>query len=106
MKIRFLLTLVGLAISYGLRAFAQQASTLDPQLREKLIAVIKKHTDALDKNDAVAVASNFTEDSVSVEQDGPAFGREAIEKLFADSFQKMQFSNNIATPDEHSPHIS
>jgi ketosteroid isomerase-like protein len=98
--------LVGLAISFGLPAFAQQANTPDPQLREKLIAVIKKHTDALDKNDAVAVAANFTEDAVSVEQDGPAFGREAIEKLWADRFQKVQFSNNIATPDEHSPHIS
>jgi hypothetical protein len=72
MKIRLLVALVGLAISFALPAFAQQTDTPDPQLREKLIAVIKKHTDALDKNDAVAVAANFTEDAVSVEQDGPA----------------------------------
>ena len=26
--------------------------------------------------------------------------------VWADRFQKVQFSNNIATPDEHSPHIS
>src|SRR3984893_11447938 len=98
MKIRFLLTLVGLAISSGLPAFAQQANTPEPQLREKLIAVIKKHTDALDKNDAVAVAANFTEDAVSVEQDGPAFGREAIEKLWAERFQKVQFRTILLRP--------
>jgi ketosteroid isomerase-like protein len=47
-------------------AVAQQP---DPQLRERLISRIKAHTDALDKNDAAAVAANFTEDAVSVEQD-------------------------------------
>jgi hypothetical protein len=31
---------------------SQQTNTPDPQLREKLGAAIKKHTDALDKNDA------------------------------------------------------
>ena len=80
MKIRLLFALVGLAISFALPTFAQQTNTPDPQLRERLITRIKTHTDALDKNDAAAVAANFTEDAVSVEQDGPAFGREAIEK--------------------------
>src|SRR5450432_3252338 len=98
MKIRFLFALLGLAISFALPTFAQQKDTPDPQLREKLVAAIKKHTDALDKNDAAAVAANFTEDAVNVEQDGPTLGREAIEKLWADRFQKVQFSNNIATP--------
>jgi hypothetical protein len=103
MKNRFLLTLVGLAISFALPTFARQTNKPDPQLREKLIAAIKKHTDALDKNDAVAVAANFTEDGVSVEQDGPTLGREAIQKLWADRFKEVQLSSNIATPDEHSP---
>jgi ketosteroid isomerase-like protein len=104
MKIRSVVALLALAISMALPAIAE-TNTPDPQLREKLIAVIKKHTDALDKNDAVAVAANFTEDAVSVEQDGPAFGREAIEKLWADRFQKVHFSNNIVVVDEDSPHI-
>src|ERR1700693_1378582 len=101
MKIRLVVALIGLAISIALPALAE-TNTPNLQLREKLIAAIKKHTDALDKNDAAAVAANFTEDAVSVEQDGPTFGRDAIEKLWADRFQKVQFSNNIATPDEHS----
>ena len=89
MKNRFLLALVGLAISFALPAFAQQTNTPDPQLREKLIAAIKKHTDALDKNDAAAVAANFTEDAVNVEQDGPTFGREAIQKALGTKVPEM-----------------
>lgn len=40
-----------------------------------------------------------------MEQDGPAFGREAIQKLWADRFQHVQFSNDKVTVDEDSPHI-
>jgi ketosteroid isomerase-like protein len=105
MKIRLLGVLVGLVISFALPSYAQQTNTPDPQLRERLITRIRAHTDALDKNDAAAVAANFTEDAVNVEQDGPTFGRAAIEKLWADRFQKVHFSNNRVTVDEDSPHI-
>jgi uncharacterized protein (TIGR02246 family) len=106
MKTRSLLALVGLAISFALPIFAQETNKPDPQLRQRLIALIKNHTDALDKNDAAAVAANFTEDAVNVEQDGPTFGREAIQKLWADRFQNVQFTNNRVTLDEYSPHVS
>ena len=106
MKIRLVIALVGLAMSFALPTFAQQTNTPDPQLREKLIAAIKKHTDALDKNDAAAVAANFTENGILVTPGGPIFGREAIERHYADDFkQGFHSSNNIATPDENSPHI-
>ena len=105
MKTRLLLAVAGLAICSALPTFAQQTNTPDPQLRERLITRIKAHTDAIDKNDAAAVAANFTEDGVSVEQDGTTFGRQAIEKLWADRFQKVHFSNNQVTVDEDSPHI-
>ena len=84
---------------------SQQTNKPDPQLRERLVARIKAHTDALDKNDAAAVAANFTEDGVNVEQDGTTFGREAIQKLWADRFQNVHFSNNLVTVDEDSPHF-
>ena len=106
MKIRLVVALVGLAMSFALPTFAQQTNTPDPQLREKLVAAIKKHTDALDKNDAAAVAANFTEDGILVTPGGPISGREAIEKHYADDFkQGFHSSNNIATPDADSPHI-
>jgi uncharacterized protein (TIGR02246 family) len=105
MKIRLLFALIGLAMSFALPTFAQQAKTPDPQLREKLIAAIKKHTDALDKNDAAAVAANFTEDGILVTPDGPISGRESIEKYYAGLFKQIQLSNNLAPIDDDSPHI-
>jgi uncharacterized protein (TIGR02246 family) len=105
MKIRLVFALVGLAISFALPTFAQQTNTPDPQLRQKLIAAIKKHTDALDKNDAAAVAANFTEDGILVTPDGPIFGRESIEKYYVGLFKQIQLSNNLAPVDDDSPHI-
>jgi uncharacterized protein (TIGR02246 family) len=105
MKMRLLLALLGLALSLALPTFAQQTNTSDPQLREKLIAAIKKHTDALDKNDAAAVAANFTEDGILVTPNGPIFGREAIEKYYAGVFKQVQLSNNLAPVDDDSPHL-
>ena len=106
MKIQLLGALIGLAISFALPTFGQETNKPDPKLRELLINRIKAHTDALDKNDAAAVATNFTEDAVCVEQDGPTFGRQAIEKLWADRFQKVHFSDSQVTVDEDSPHLS
>jgi hypothetical protein len=100
---RFLFAFIGLAIGFALPTFAQQTNKPDPQLRERLIALIQKHGDAINKGDAAAVAANYTEDGVAVEQDGPTFGREAIQKLWADRFQKVQFSDLVDTLDEDSP---
>jgi uncharacterized protein (TIGR02246 family) len=105
MKVRLLLALVGLAICFALPTFAQQKDTPDPKLREKLIAAIKKHTDALDKNDAAAVTACFTEDGVYVTPDGTISGREAIEKHYEGVFKQIQLSNNLAPADDDSPHV-
>jgi len=105
MKIRILLAFVGLAISFALPTFAQQTNTPDPQLRQTLIAAIKKHTDALDKNDAAAVAANFTDNGTLVTPDGPIFGRESIEKYYVGVFKQVQLSDNLAPVDDDSPHI-
>jgi hypothetical protein len=102
MKIRLLLALIGLAISFALPTFAQQTNTPDPQLRQKLLDVITKHAEALgefgelslkldeaiNKNDAVAVAAFFTEDAVLVAPDGMFSGRRDIEKRYQDTFQR------------------
>jgi SnoaL-like domain len=92
MKIRSVVALVGLAISFALPTFAQQTNTPDPQLRQALLALAKKFEDAWNNNDAVALAALFTEDAVLVEQSGAVNGREAIEKHYADLFQKVHFS--------------
>ena len=101
-----LAALLAFAIGVALPTFAQQTNTPDPKLRQRLIAVIQKHNDAINSNDAAALAALYTEDAVIVEQEGPTFCRNAIEKLWADSFQKVHFSNNLVTVDEDSPHIT
>jgi SnoaL-like domain len=91
------------AISVALPAFAQR-SIPDPQLREKVVAAIKKHIAALDKNDAAAGAANFTENGILVTPDGPIFGRESIEKYYEGEFKQVQLSDNLAPVDDDSPH--
>jgi uncharacterized protein (TIGR02246 family) len=105
MKIRFLLALVGLAISFALPTFAQQTSTPDPQLRQRLLALIQKYSDAENNNDATALGTLYTEDAVEVTDRGPVNGRQAIEKLHADDLQKVHVSNHLITVDQDFPHI-
>jgi ketosteroid isomerase-like protein len=107
MKMRLLgtLVLVGLAIGFTMPAFAQQKDTPDPQITEQLKALSKKTDEANNNGDAAAVAALYTEDAVLVTDTGPIYGREAIEKHWADAFQKMHFSNHLDKADQYSPHI-
>jgi hypothetical protein len=56
MKIRLLVALAGLAISYALPTFAQKTNTPDPQLRQQIIAFLEKFNNAWNNNDPVALA--------------------------------------------------
>ena len=105
MKIRLLITVAELAIAFTVPTFAQQTNTPDPQLRQRLVALIKNYDEVFNKNDAPALAVFFTEDAVFVTETGPIYGREAIVKHFADLFQKVHFSDHLGKPDEYSPHI-
>ena len=104
MKIRLLFALVGLAVSFALPTYAQQTNTPDPKLRERFIPRFKALTDALDKNDAAAMAACFTEDASLMTHYGRLSGREAIEQWYAELFKEVQSSNNLITVDEDSPH--
>jgi uncharacterized protein (TIGR02246 family) len=104
MKMR-LLALVGLAIGFAAPAFAQQTNAPDPQLRQALDDLFKRETEAYNNNDAAAIAALFTEDAVIVPETGPVNGRQAIEKWYADLFQKAHFSNHLVTVYQDSPHI-
>ena len=100
MKIRSVVTLVGLAISFALPTFAQQKDTADPRIVQQrdLLGVPKALDEfgelhrgldeAYNKNDAAAVAALFTEDALLVEPDGMFSGRQDIEKRYADTFQR------------------
>jgi ketosteroid isomerase-like protein len=74
--------------------------------RQELLALAKKFEEAWDNNDAVALAALFTKDAVLVNDSGPVYGREAIEKYYADLFKNVHFSNNVTTYNDSScPHI-
>jgi ketosteroid isomerase-like protein len=105
MKNCSLLALVGLAICFALPTFAQQTSKPDPELRKQVVALVKKYDDAINANEASAVAAVYTDDAIYLPDTGPINGREAIQKAFVDLFQKVHFSNNLTIVDENSPHI-
>ena len=64
----------------------------------------KKYDEAMNNNDAAAVATFFTEDAVIMTDTGPVYGRKAVEKSFVELFQKWRVSNYISKRDQHSPH--
>ena len=78
MKIRFVIALVGLAISFAPPAFAQQKDTADsriaqqrdllgdPKALDEFGVLATKQSEAFTNNDAAAVAALFTEDAVLV----------------------------------------
>jgi hypothetical protein len=105
MKIRSLLALVGLAISLALPTFAQEPKTPDPQLRDAFVAFLKKFDDAFVNGDAAAAAACYTEDACYLDPAaGAIYGREAIQKLYADLFKTVHFIKHLSTPEQYSPH--
>lgn len=105
MKIRLLGALVGLAINFAVPTFAQEKETVDPQIAQQIRALSIKYDEAFNKNDAAALAALYTEDAVEVADTGPIYGREAIEKHFADVFKQVHVSNHLGKGDQYSPHM-
>jgi Domain of unknown function (DUF4440) len=86
MKIR-LLGLVRAGNQLCFADLAQQKGTVDPKIVEQLNAISTKYDEAVNNNDATAVAALYTEDAVFVTDRGPIYGRQAIEKWYADVFK-------------------
>jgi ketosteroid isomerase-like protein len=105
MKTRLLVALLGLAISFALATFAQKTDTPDPRLRQMIDEFAEKYAEAVNNNDAAAVAAFYTEDGVFVTSDGPKYGREAILKFYADLFRQFHFSNYSSKADQYSPRL-
>jgi hypothetical protein len=96
MKIRYLLlTLAGLVSTYALPTFAQQTNTPDPQLRQQIVALLEKFTEAWNNNDAAALAA--TKDAVFVEE--KAQDRITVARLSRNTLQLQRDSSyfNSAT---------
>jgi uncharacterized protein (TIGR02246 family) len=102
MKVPLAVALVGLAISFALPTFAQQKDTVDPQIIEQLDAISKKFDEAVNNNDAAAVAALFTEDAIFLTDTGPLYGPQAIQKQFAEWFKGAHHSNHTTKGDPNS----
>jgi hypothetical protein len=87
MKIRLVVALVGLAMSIALPTFAQQQSTVDPEVRQGIEAVLTRFGEAFNKRDAAAMAALYTQEAVQLWtwmpiEEAVASGRRAIEKRY------------------------
>jgi uncharacterized protein (TIGR02246 family) len=97
-----LVALVGLAISFAVPTFAQEKDAVDPQTLQQLDAKIKKYDDAINKNDAAAIAALYTEDAVFLTDRGPVYGPQAVEKWYADVFKAWHPKNHTGPRDPNS----
>jgi len=86
MKIRSLLTLAGLVISFATPVLAEEKKQVNPEVRQQIEALLVKGDEAYNKHDAAALAAGYTEDAVFVGGGGgpgPHYGRQAVEKRIA-----------------------
>ena len=97
MKIRSVVALVGLAISFAAPTLAQQKGTVDPQTEQQIRALPSNFDAAFNRNDAAAVAALYTEDAVFETPNGTFNGRLAIEEENAKHYFEERHSNNLVT---------
>jgi uncharacterized protein (TIGR02246 family) len=69
--------------------------TADPQTANEIRAVTLEHAEIYNKHNATAYAAFFTEDAVHVTPEGIIYGRQAIEKKYADVFQQWHPTNYL-----------
>jgi uncharacterized protein (TIGR02246 family) len=102
MKIRCLLALLGLAISFALPTFAQQKGAVGPKTDQQIRGLAAKYDEAINSHDAAAVAALYTEDGVGQIPESkvsPGHGRQGIEKTYAHWFKGWQVGSYVTTVD-------
>jgi uncharacterized protein (TIGR02246 family) len=105
MKIRLVVSLVGLAISFAVPTYAQEKDLADPQTTQKILALMKAFDEAHNNNDAAAVAALFTRDAIIVAPEGPIIGRQAIQKWYTEIYKWWHPKNSITKVDGNAPHL-
>ena len=101
MKIRSLLSLFGLAISFAMPALAQVQTAVDPEVRQQIEAAFTKYHEAYSKYDAAAVADFYTLNAIEyLGETGLAVGKQAIEERYA-----VMFASEPAKPSPKIVHM-
>jgi ketosteroid isomerase-like protein len=96
MKIRFLVALVGLAVSFASPTFAQQKDTVDPKIAQRIRALETKFDEAFNKNDAAAVAALYTEDAFYGTPHGGFHGRQS-KKIMQDTLSRITIPTTFSS---------
>ena len=106
MKLRSVMSLVGLAIYFALPTFAQEKEDVKPfpftpipagpQLVQQIEGINQKFDEAFNKHDAAAVGALYTANAVQMTPGGSFSGREAIEGYITDLFQRHNPSDRVA----------
>ena len=96
MKIQALLALAGLAIGLTMRTLAQpnEAAPSEPD-RQQLEALSARYAEASNRHDAAAIAALFSEEGAFVSPESILSGRQAIEKLYRDTFNAAAVSDTV-----------
>jgi len=97
MKIRFVVAIVGLAISFAPPDFAQQKDTVDAETAQQVRALASNYDAAFNRQDAVTIAGLYAEDAVFNTPEGTFHGRQAIEELYAKHYFGEAHSKNVVT---------
>jgi uncharacterized protein (TIGR02246 family) len=86
---------------------AQEKGAVDQQTLQQLEAKRKKYDEAVNNNDAAAVAALFTEDAIFVTEAGLFYGRQGVENLYAEWFDAPDWhiSDYIGKIDPNSIHF-
>jgi len=75
---------------------------VDPQTLQQLEAKMKKYDDAVNNNDAGAVAALYVEDAVFVTDLGTVYGPQGVKQWYADLFKKWHPKSHISKRDPNS----
>jgi len=76
MKIRVVVALAGLAISFAVATFAQQKGTVDPETAQQVRALASNYDAAFNRQDAATIAGPYAEDAVFNKPEGTFQGRQ------------------------------
>ena len=98
MRTPFLIALAVLAIGFVPPTFAQLKDTVDPKTAQQIRALTAKFNEAFNKHDPAAVAALYTENAVWQTYHGTYYGRQRIEKVYADwCFKRWNKHNWVTT---------
>jgi ketosteroid isomerase-like protein len=103
MKKSGIVALLGLVITCALPSFAQQSDVADFQTTKSFFRSFRAYDQTFNNNDAAAIAAYYTRNAVLVTPNGPIQGQEAIQKWYADLFQRVHPKNGSHQKGKYDP---